>query len=46
MSTGKTQGDVNGIYSDNSKMKKLLKFKPKTPLNFVIKNMIAWAKNT
>lgn len=42
---GKTEGDVFGIYSDNSKMKKLLNCNPETPLNNGIKKMIKWSEN-
>lgn len=40
----KTQGDVFGIYSDNKKMKKLLNFNLKTPLDKGIKEMIRWSE--
>lgn len=42
---GETEGDVFGIYSDNSKMKKLLNYNPETPLINGIKKMIKWSKD-
>lgn len=42
---GKTEGDIFGIYSDNSKMKKLLNYNPETSLNNGIKKMIKWSED-
>ena len=45
MFEGKTEGDVFGIYSDNSKMKKLLNYNPETSLDNGIKKMIKWSED-
>ena len=45
MFEGKTQGDIFGIYSDNSKMKKILNYNTETSLNNGIKKMIKWSES-
>ena len=45
MFEGKTQGDIFGIYSDNSKMKKILNYNTETSLNSGIKKMIKWSES-